>query len=454
MRYHDTETKRCYAYYRYNSESEKLKYNTAVLDLVNRFDRKFEVSLVCDRGADSTNLNVMMRAVMSHSIDMIITVNIAMLGSCALIAKTHLLTLLHMGVEIITISDVPLFVSEELILRGIKEYNSIGPLWENEYGHFYDLRKREPHAGNFPLGYKRDFDGTIVINEYEADIVRKVFGMFISGMSYREITLKLLDESGLSFSESTIRNILSNRRYCGRKPGEEGTFPPLVMNGLWMRACDLNSKSNLTVYADVPIYLKEDDCFIKPCNSKGTIYKSLFSNVFYETKFGDFWSTVTQLISFAVDNRREMLFNKVVDYSVKEREKLREILEKIERSIYLDSAYLKTVLDNLSLLEIEKIRKLKLKIENARMCQIRAKLDYIQSCAEIDSITEFFERIKQYALLGSYEKRFFTGVLVRKIEVHSDALEIHLVDGSTYRQNNLKSERLLRRLTDERNYIR
>lgn len=454
MRYYSTKTKRCYAYYRYNSESERLKYNDAVSNLVSRLDRSFEVTFVCDEEADSSNLNVMMRAVMSHSIDMIITINITMLGSCTLIAKTHLLTLLHMGVKIITINEQPLFVPEELILRGIKEYNSIGPLWENEYGHFYDLRKREPRAGSFPLGYKRDSDGTIVINDYEADIVRKIFGMFISGMSYREITENLLAESGLSFSESTIRNILSNPRYCGRKPGEECAFPPLVMNGLWMRACDLNNKSSLIAYADIPVYLKADDCFVKSCNNKGTIYKSLFENVFYETEPGAFWNTVTQLISFAVDNRREILFNKVVDYSVKEREKLRDALEKIERSIYLDSAYLKTVLDNLSLLEIEKIRRLKSKIENARMCQIRAKLDYIQSCADFDSIEEFFERIKQYTTLGVNEKRYFTGVLVRKIEVHSDTLEIHLVDGSVCRKKYLKSERLFRRLTDERNYIR
>lgn len=453
MRQYNTGIKKCCAYYRYNSETEKLRCRHVIANIVNRLDKNIDISYVCDKGADSSNLNIMMRAVMSHSIDLIVTVNAAMLGSYALIAKTHLLTLIHMGVEIITAKDVMLFVPEEIILRGIKEYNSIGPLWENEYGHFYDLRKREPHAGNYPLGYERDNDGLITINEYEADIVRKIFGMFISGMSYREITLRMLDESGLSFSEATIRNILSNRRYCGGKPGEEYVFPPLVMNGLWMRACDLNNKSNSAGFSDIPVYLKKDDCFVKPCNSKGTILKSLFGDSFYEIERDIFWDMVTQIITSVVDNKWEILFNKVVDYSINEREKLVNKLEKIERSIYLDSTYLKTALDNLSLLDVAKIKRLKSKIEDARMCQIRAKLDYIQSCADLDSIEEFFERLKQYAVLGINEKRFFTGMLVRKIEVHSDALQIHIIDGSVYKHKYLNPERLFRKLIGERNYI-
>ena len=73
--------------------------------------------------------------------------------------------------------------------------------------------------GGFMLGYDV-VDKKLVINENEAEIVRKVFELRISGKGYKWIT-NHLNESGkktkhnASFSTNTVKTILENEKYTG-----------------------------------------------------------------------------------------------------------------------------------------------------------------------------------------------------------------------------------------------
>lgn len=73
--------------------------------------------------------------------------------------------------------------------------------------------------GGFMLGYDV-VDKKLVINENEAEIVRKVFELRISGKGYKWIT-NYLNESGkktkhnASFSTNTVKTILENEKYTG-----------------------------------------------------------------------------------------------------------------------------------------------------------------------------------------------------------------------------------------------
>ena len=71
------------------------------------------------------------------------------------------------------------------------------------------------------LGYEKDENGRLVVVESEADVVRKIFELYLNGFGVRKIK-KYLEETGIktvsgkdTWSTSTIDRILSNEKYVG-----------------------------------------------------------------------------------------------------------------------------------------------------------------------------------------------------------------------------------------------
>lgn len=71
------------------------------------------------------------------------------------------------------------------------------------------------------LGYDKDEDGNLVINEEEAKTVRLIFFMYLYGFSAKQIAeemtlLKRMTKKGnTTWSSSTILSVLQNERHCG-----------------------------------------------------------------------------------------------------------------------------------------------------------------------------------------------------------------------------------------------
>lgn len=71
------------------------------------------------------------------------------------------------------------------------------------------------------LGYDKDEDGNLVINEEEAKTVRLIFFMYLYGFSAKQIAeemtlLKRVTKKGnTTWSSSTILSVLQNERHCG-----------------------------------------------------------------------------------------------------------------------------------------------------------------------------------------------------------------------------------------------
>lgn len=71
------------------------------------------------------------------------------------------------------------------------------------------------------LGYKKGDNGKMVIDEEQAVIVRKIYKMFLYGYSINSIAKELTETGVLTprgkneWSQSTIRSILTNEKYCG-----------------------------------------------------------------------------------------------------------------------------------------------------------------------------------------------------------------------------------------------
>jgi DNA invertase Pin-like site-specific DNA recombinase len=71
------------------------------------------------------------------------------------------------------------------------------------------------------LGYDKDENGKIVINSDEAKTVKMIFNLYLSGMSYREISAHLVENkikngrNEVIWHPANIMSILKNEKYCG-----------------------------------------------------------------------------------------------------------------------------------------------------------------------------------------------------------------------------------------------
>ena len=64
--------------------------------------------------------------------------------------------------------------------------------------------------GHTPYGYRIE-NGAAVINEAEAECVRRIFNNYISGMSLREAA----KAAGHPLVHSTVKRMLTKKYYCG-----------------------------------------------------------------------------------------------------------------------------------------------------------------------------------------------------------------------------------------------
>ena len=71
------------------------------------------------------------------------------------------------------------------------------------------------------LGYDRDKEGNLVVNEEQAAIVQRIFNDYLSGLGFLLIAKGLKDDGirtltgNVKWAESTVRDILKNEKYVG-----------------------------------------------------------------------------------------------------------------------------------------------------------------------------------------------------------------------------------------------
>ena len=139
-------------------------------------------------------------------------------------AVTYETKLGDLGIEIVSITQTFESSNEGELLKGIihliNHYYSKNNAKHTHSGMLEKARSAQ-HCGGTPcLGFDVDKDLKLVINEYEASIVRYIFDMYEKGYSYAEMA-KILNEegyftkNGTKFTKNSFEHLLRQKKYIG-----------------------------------------------------------------------------------------------------------------------------------------------------------------------------------------------------------------------------------------------
>lgn len=118
------------------------------------------------------------------------------------------------------ISDDASGVLMESVLEGMAEYYSVELSQKVKRGMKINAEKCQHNGGIPALGYKVDENKKYIIDEEQAEIVRKIFNMYIEGYTMAEI-INYLNKNNFktsynhAFNKNSIRTILLNEKYVG-----------------------------------------------------------------------------------------------------------------------------------------------------------------------------------------------------------------------------------------------
>lgn len=189
--------------------------------------------IYANEGISGTNtkkrekFNKMIEECKSGKVDMIITKSISKFARNTLDTLNYVRTLKELGIGVVfekenidtldSKGEVLLTILSSLAqdeLRSISENSTWGIRRKFEQG------KVIVNHNKF-LGYDKDKDGNLIINEEQAKIVRRIYKDFLDGKGANRIARELEEEGVKGWNgkskwyESTIRKMLTNEKYKG-----------------------------------------------------------------------------------------------------------------------------------------------------------------------------------------------------------------------------------------------
>jgi DNA invertase Pin-like site-specific DNA recombinase len=191
------------------------------------------IEIYTDEGISATNtkkrdgFNRMIRDALAGKIDRIITKSVSRFARNTVDTLTAVRDLKSKGVEVFfekeniytMDSKGELLITIMSSLAQEESRNLSENVTWGQRKRFSDGKVNMPYASF--LGYKRGIDGLPEIVPKEAEIVRRIYRMFLEGATYGDITRQLMDDHILTprkkkeWSKSTILSILSNEKYKG-----------------------------------------------------------------------------------------------------------------------------------------------------------------------------------------------------------------------------------------------
>lgn len=162
------------------------------------------------------------------------------LGDDEFIALENLLFFVRNGVRPMFIRGmrcVPYSLDPRLrVIASVKELGQSGMQWRFGYGMEFPLRDSRPvFSRKPPFGYEVR-EGRPTVCERDAEVVRAIFGAYARGRSIYDI-FKAVNEMPSSrkgtFTHMTVKSMLTNDRYTGRRSKKGYSLPGLIDRRTW-----------------------------------------------------------------------------------------------------------------------------------------------------------------------------------------------------------------------------
>lgn len=152
------------------------------------------------------------------------------------------------GIQVVSatenISQAPDGIILEALLEGFAEYYSADLSEKVSRGMTENVLNGKSNGGNKTFGYNINaVTHKYEINEYQANVVKRVYEMYLSGISIENIIdyLKINDiknSRGNYFNHETLKHMLQNRRYIGEYKFKDtinsNAIPPIISTELFL----------------------------------------------------------------------------------------------------------------------------------------------------------------------------------------------------------------------------
>ena len=208
-------------------ENQRITYEQIIK---NNPDYDF-VDVYTDQGISGTNENRpefqrMLNDCREGKIDLIITKSISRFARNTITVIKYARELKELGIGIIFEENNinTLSADGELMLTVLASFAQEESRSMSENNKWTIKKKFERGEGMINttrfMGYDKDENGELIINEQEAKIVRRIYDMYISGMGCHRIAKKLNEEgiatvTGAQWYSGTIKEMLRNEKYKG-----------------------------------------------------------------------------------------------------------------------------------------------------------------------------------------------------------------------------------------------
>jgi len=261
-------------YARYSSDSQTEQSIEAQIRVCKEYAERNDIVIVdsyIDRAMTGTNDNrvafqKMLKDSGNHQFSIVLVYKLDRFSRNKYESVIHKKTLKDNGVKVMSamenIQDSPEGVLMETMLEGFNQYFSEELTQKVNRGLKESWLKGNATGGGHVFGYDI-INKKYVINEYEKEIILKVFEMYSNGYRARVIAETLNEENyhridGKKFTEKYVLYILHNSRYTGKVEHKgvvyDNIFPIIVDEILWNKVDSINQENKLAPSRKKEIY--------------------------------------------------------------------------------------------------------------------------------------------------------------------------------------------------------
>lgn len=226
------EIKKACAYIRYSSENQRDESLEAQMRAIKEFanSKGYEIVRVYEDKAKSATTDKrpqflqMIKDAEKELFDVVIVHKLDRFSRNKYDSALYKRKLKQYGIKLISVTeqldDSPESVILESVIEGMAEYYSKNLARETMKGLKENAYKCKHTGGLAPLGYDITSDKKYAINEREAESVKLIFDMYISGYTQAQMVNELnargfKTKVGSMFKSNSIHSILTNEKYTG-----------------------------------------------------------------------------------------------------------------------------------------------------------------------------------------------------------------------------------------------